>query len=160
MFQLTRRVDYALLALAHLARSSGALATVREIAELYGVPQTLLAQILRVLARAELLVSVRGSKGGYRLNRPAEEISIAELMDCLDMPVQILCCAGETDSCQISTTCLIRDAVQTLQTKIERVFRETSIAEIAGVGSESSEGTACLPTHTCAPAHTGQKERS
>ncbi len=133
MFQLTRRVDYALLALAHMAQHRAELATVRELSEHYGIPHTLLAQILRVLARSGLLSSVRGSKGGYRLAREPETITVADVMSCLDMPVQIVSCVGGEEGCTLSPTCLIRGPLQVLQSRVEDVFKATTLADIAAV---------------------------
>ena len=83
--KLTRRSEYALLALIHLARAKGeGYVAVAAIAEAQGLPAKFLEQLLMALKRARLVQSQKGPHGGYRLARPAEEISLAEVIRLLD----------------------------------------------------------------------------
>ena len=72
MLRLSKKADYALIAMRHLAASEpGSSSSAREIAESYAIPAELLAKVLQRLVRARLLVSVQGTRGGYKLGRPA-----------------------------------------------------------------------------------------
>jgi Rrf2 family transcriptional regulator, cysteine metabolism repressor len=83
--KLTRRSEYALLALLHLARAKGeGYVAVAAIAEAQGLPAKFLEQLLMALKRARLVMSRKGPHGGYRLARPAEKISLAEVIRLLD----------------------------------------------------------------------------
>ncbi|HEX5854489.1 MAG TPA: Rrf2 family transcriptional regulator [Thermoanaerobaculia bacterium] len=83
--KLTRRSEYALLALLHLARAKGeGYVAVSAIAEAQGLPPQFLEQLLMALKRARLVKSRKGPHGGYRLARPAEKISLAEVIRLLD----------------------------------------------------------------------------
>jgi len=83
--KLTRRSEYALLALIHLARAKGeGYVAVAAIAEAQGLPAKFLEQLLMALKRARLVGSQKGPHGGYRLARPAEKISLAEVIRLLD----------------------------------------------------------------------------
>jgi Rrf2 family cysteine metabolism transcriptional repressor len=83
--KLTRRSEYALLALIHLARAKGAgYVSVAAMAEAQGLPAKFLEQLLMALKRARLVKSQKGPHGGYRLARPAEKISLAEVIRLLD----------------------------------------------------------------------------
>ena len=83
--KLTRRSEYALLALIHLARAKGeGYVAVAAIAEAQGLPAKFLEQLLMALKRARLVKSQKGPHGGYRLARPAEKISLAEVIRLLD----------------------------------------------------------------------------
>ena len=83
--KLTRRSEYALLALIHLARAKGeGYVAVAAIAEAQGLPPQFLEQLLMALKRARLVTSQKGPHGGYRLARPAEKISLAEVIRLLD----------------------------------------------------------------------------
>ena len=83
--KLTRRSEYALLALIHLARAKGeGYVAVAAIAEAQGLPAKFLEQLLMALKRARLVKSQKGPHGGYRLARPAEKISLAEGIRLLD----------------------------------------------------------------------------
>jgi len=83
--KLTRRSEYALLALVHLARTKGqGYVAVAAIAEAQGLPAKFLEQLLMALKRARLVKSQKGPHGGYRLARPADRISLAEVIRLLD----------------------------------------------------------------------------
>jgi Rrf2 family cysteine metabolism transcriptional repressor len=83
--KLTRRSEYALLALIHLARAKGeGYVAVAAIAEAQGLPARFLEQLLMALKRARLVKSQKGPHGGYRLARPADKISLAEVIRLLD----------------------------------------------------------------------------
>jgi len=83
--KLTRRSEYALLALIHLARAKGeGYVAVAAMAEAQGLPAKFLEQLLVALKGAHLVKSRKGPHGGYRLARPAERISLAEVIRLLD----------------------------------------------------------------------------
>jgi Rrf2 family protein len=83
--KLTRRSEYALLALIHLARAKGeGYVAVAAIAQAQGLPAKFLEQLLMALKRARLVKSQKGPHGGYQLARPAEKISLAEVIRLLD----------------------------------------------------------------------------
>lgn len=84
MIQLTKRTEYGLIALVHLADKGGAFVSVREIADHYPVPKRLLAEVLKDLARAELVESARGKDGGYALRRAPEHITLAHIVAALE----------------------------------------------------------------------------
>ncbi len=83
--KLTRRSEYALLALIHLARAEGkGYVNVAAMAEAQGLPGKFLEQLLMALKRGGLVKSQKGPHGGYRLSRPAGKISLAEIIRLLD----------------------------------------------------------------------------
>jgi Rrf2 family protein len=83
--KLTTRSEYALLALIHLARARGpAYVSAVSISEAQGLPPKFLEQLLLVLKRGGLVKSQKGQRGGYKLARPAEKISLAEIIRLLD----------------------------------------------------------------------------
>jgi Rrf2 family protein len=86
--QVSARVDYGTRALAELAsRDAGQLVTSEELAGLQGIPVKFLEGILTQLRRAGLVVSKRGVDGGYRLGRPADAITVADVFRALDGPI-------------------------------------------------------------------------
>ena len=77
MLRLSKKADYALIAMKHLAQKHRADATcAREIAEQYDIPLELMAKVLQRLVRSRLLVSTQGTRGGYMLGRPANTVSV------------------------------------------------------------------------------------
>ncbi len=103
MLKLTKKADYGLIALRHLAlvanRDNGhglrGSAPAKDIAEAYGIPLPLLSKVLQKLARAGLLASEQGTNGGYRLARDAEEISALEAIRTIDGPIILTQCFTE-----------------------------------------------------------------
>ena len=81
MLQLTKRTEYGLIALTHLAHRAGSVASVREICDRYPVPRRLVAEVLKDLCHARLVESHRGAGGGYRLARSPEAISVGDVVE-------------------------------------------------------------------------------
>src|ERR1035437_1275386 len=85
MLSLTKKTGYGLIAMTHLAQlEAHEVASAREIADLFGVPASLLMNVLKELAAAGYVESVRGAKGGYRLARRPEEINLADLVSAME----------------------------------------------------------------------------
>ena len=114
MLSLSKRADYALLALSHLAAVQAAdparLVNTKEIAEQYEIPTELLAKLLQTLAKNGIVASHPGPTGGYRLLRAPSAVSISEIITAIDGPLAILPCSnGQGDSCKQFSRCTIRD---------------------------------------------------
>lgn len=84
MLQLTKRTEYGLIALVHMADHQGRVVSAREIGEHYPIPRRLLAEVLKDLTHAGLIESQRGATGGYTLVRPADAITLAEIVTTLE----------------------------------------------------------------------------
>ncbi len=84
MISVTAKSRYAVVGMAELARSSGSPVPIGVVAERRGIPVQFLEQLFSTLRRAGLLVSQRGVGGGYRLARPAEQITVLEVVQALD----------------------------------------------------------------------------
>ena len=86
MLKLTKKADYGLIALRHLASVPGATASTKDIADTYHLPVPLLAKVLQQLTRAGILTSVAGTNGGYKLARDPRRISALEVVRAIDGP--------------------------------------------------------------------------
>ena len=82
MLSFSRKTDYALVALAHLAGRAG-VASAREIGQTYGLPIALMMKILKRLQRNGIIKSVRGVNGGYRLGLDLHTVSLYDLLDAV-----------------------------------------------------------------------------
>src|SRR5512147_2274078 len=111
MLRLSKKADYALIAMKHLARkTSGApSASAREIAEEYAIPIELMAKVLQRLVRTGLLVSTQGTRGGYALARGPAVITVADVIQAIDGPMTVTACSTEHDVCGQFSKCSIRD---------------------------------------------------
>jgi Rrf2 family protein len=132
MLRLSKKADYALIAMKHLAqRADGASASAREIAEAYDIPLELLAKVLQRLVRARLLVSVQGTRGGYRLGRPAAAIPVADVIQSVDGPVAVTACSTDDHNCDQYSKCSIRDPLWKIRSRIIDALNMVSVAELA-----------------------------
>lgn len=136
MLALTKKSGYALIALTHLARLDGqGVASAREIASLAGAPLPLLMNVLKELAAAGYVESVRGARGGYRLARELEKISLAELVEAMEGPVRLSECTGDLTKHQECTLvmmaqCPVNDPVHRVQRRINDFLKKITLADI------------------------------
>ena len=132
MLRLSKRVDYALMAMKHLAQKPGAPSTsARDIAEQYDIPIELLAKVLQRLVRTGLLVSTQGTRGGYTLSRPSAAISVADVIQAIDGPLTVTACSTEKVSCEQYSKCNIRDPLWQIRERIAATLDTVTIAEMA-----------------------------
>ena len=133
MLRLSKRTDYALIAMRHLAlHADRGWASAREIAEAYDVPVELLAKVLQRLVRQGLLASHQGINGGYELARPARQISVAQVIEAIDGPLTMTACSeGDDQSCDQFARCNIRDPLWRIKDRIVAALATCSIQEMA-----------------------------
>lgn len=132
MLRLSKKADYALIAMKHLALRSGeSAASAREIAEHYDIPVELMAKVLQRLARGGLLVSQQGTRGGYSLARAATGISVADVIQAVDGPLTVTACATDDENCDQYAKCSIRDPLWRIKDRILTALAACSIFEIA-----------------------------
>ena len=132
MLRLSKKTDYALIALKDLASSpQGGASSAREIAARYNIPVELMAKVLQRLAKRGLLASHHGKRGGYDLARPATMISVADVIQAVDGPVAVTACSDIDESCEQYSTCNVRDPLWRLKDRIVRTLAEFTIDELA-----------------------------
>jgi Rrf2 family protein len=147
MLRLSKKSDYALIAMKHLATrpDGGGSSSAREISESYDIPLELLAKVLQRLVRAKLLASVQGTRGGYRLGRQAAAISVADVIQAVDGPVTVTACSPDDHDCEQYTKCSIRDPLWKIKNKILESLNTVSVAEMA---ADVDAPPPAAPTHT------------
>ncbi len=127
MLQLSKKVDYALMALMDLAKREGPRST-REIAEGYGMPQDLLAKILQRLAKEGLVASQQGTKGGYRLAEPAAAIHVVRVIEAIEGPLSLTRCWTDLGACDQLDTCNIKSPLQRLNDHVLLTLSQVTLA--------------------------------
>jgi Rrf2 family protein len=134
MFQISKKVEYGLIAMRHMALSSnGHIITSKEIADLYQIPYELLAKVMQKLAKEKFISSHQGVNGGYTLSRHPGELKLSAIINAIeDQPsVSIIQCEAESpENCSIHTTCTIKNPLVKLQGNINKMFEEMSILEM------------------------------
>ncbi len=132
MLRLSKKADYALMAMKHLAnRPDAASASAREIAEQYDIPIELMAKVLQRLARRNLLTSHQGTRGGYRLARASSAISVADIIQAIDGPLTVTACSIEAENCGQYAKCNVRDPLWRIKDRIVAALATCSLQEIA-----------------------------
>jgi len=131
MLKLTKKADYALMAMKHLAESaSKAALSAKDVADAYGIPPEALAKILQRLAKAGLLHSVHGINGGYMLARAAHTISAFEVIQAIDGPLFITSCVTVRGECDQTDRCNIREPLRKVNESIEAVLKRIKISHM------------------------------
>ena len=108
MLRLSKKADYALIAMKHLAlRGDRGSSSAREIAELYDIPIELMAKVLQRLVQRGLLVSQQGTRGGYQLGRGPSQVSVADVIQAIEGPVTVTACSTDDGQCEQFSKCNI-----------------------------------------------------
>ena len=139
MLKLTKKADYGLIAVKHLAeKGPNGSSSAKEIAEAYRIPAEALAKILQKLAKAKLLVSHHGTNGGYALARDARRISALEVIRAIDGPLFITSCLPhDTGGCEQSGCCTIREPLRQVNESIRALLDDIKIADMRGSRSRA-----------------------
>jgi len=135
VLKLTKKADYGLIALRHLASLPAPLedatASAKDIADLYSLPVPLLAKVLQQLTRAKILQSVSGTNGGYRLARDPRRITALEVVRAIDGPVILTHCFTEHSTCDQSDNCTVREPLRKVHEAILDVLHRFTITDLA-----------------------------
>ena len=136
MLKLTKKADYGLIAVKHLAeRHPAGACSANEIARAYGIPTELLAKILQKLAKNGLLVSQHGTNGGYVLARPPAEISAFEVIRAIEGPLFITSCVTDRRECGQMTRCTVRQPLQQVNETLVKALSAVTISSLAAEGT-------------------------
>jgi Rrf2 family protein len=131
VLKLTKKADYALMAMKHLAEHSAeGSRSAKDVSDAYGIPPEALAKILQRLAKAGLLQSQHGINGGYMLARPAHTISAFEVIRAIDGPLFITSCVTVRGECDQSDRCNIREPLRKVNDSIEAVLKRIKISHM------------------------------
>jgi Rrf2 family protein len=140
MLSLTRKTDYALIALTHMAQDPEGCCSAREIAGRYHVPLPLLMNILKLLTRRGLARSARGPHGGYTLAVAPAEITLYDVIRAVEGPVQLVQCvdhhasrpeeAAKASSCGLMSLCPVHSPIQLVHNKLVEFLTGVTLADV------------------------------
>ncbi len=132
MFKLSKKADYGLIAVKHLAMHREQHAcSANEIAEEYGISSTLMAKVLQKLARQNLVAAKHGSSGGYQLSKAPDQISALEVITAIDGPVLITSCVTSHGNCDATSKCSVREPLRRVNDSILNVLGTVTIAHMS-----------------------------
>ena len=138
MIRLTRETDYAIVLLVRLASQpesgpapGSASQNARELAEACRLRPPMVGKILKTLARGGILASQRGAKGGYSLARPAERITVAEVVTAMEGPIALTeCTSDEEGCCDNESFCGVRGNWQLINHAVRQALDGLTLAEM------------------------------
>ena len=136
MLKLSKLADYATVLMTAVARQPEQTHTGQSLAERTRLPLPTVAKLLKTLARGGLLESLRGAHGGYRLARPAERITIADIIHALEGPIAVTACADHGGACNLETSCATRANWRLINHAIREALEAVTLAQMAQAGTE------------------------
>jgi Rrf2 family protein len=151
VLKLTKKADYGLIALRHLASVPDSTASAKDIADLYHLPVPLLAKVLQKLKTSGILQSVAGTNGGYKLSRRPDRISALEVVRAIDGPVILTHCFTEHGACDQSENCTVREPLRRVHEAILELLNNFKITDLAEAGPLKLTPPP-IPLHPARPA--------
>jgi Rrf2 family protein len=144
--RINTKVRYAIRLMADIAKHShGQPVTLKDIAERQDLPKYYLSQLAAPLKHAALLKSIWGNKGGYLLNRPAEEMTLLDVLEAVDGPVAVLDCVLDPGVCDRSDFCECLGIWRNVNEAIVKTLEGYSLADLAGTSRPvSRNGDLCI----------------
>ncbi|HMI53000.1 MAG TPA: SUF system Fe-S cluster assembly regulator [Candidatus Saccharimonadales bacterium] len=132
MFKLSKKADYGLIAVKHLAMHREQHAcSANEVAEEYGISTTLMAKVLQKLARQGMVAAKHGSSGGYQLAKEPEHITALDVISAIDGPVLITSCVTSHGACDATDKCSVREPLRRVNESILNVLNTVTIAQLS-----------------------------
>ncbi|MBN2686450.1 MAG: SUF system Fe-S cluster assembly regulator [Pontiellaceae bacterium] len=129
MLRITKIADYGFLLLVHMAaQEEGSLHNAKDLSKSLGVPLPTVSKVLKILTQGSILKSHQGSKGGYSLARPANQISAAEVIEVVEGPVAITDCSS-AEGCE--RNCQVSHSWKKVNLSMVGVLRQLTLADMA-----------------------------
>ena len=129
MVLISRKVDYAILALCHLMRTPGG-CSARELSAFYNLSRPFLANILKELCHHGFIESQRGFLGGYRLAKEPSAITVDNIITALDGPFQLMSCAREGEKCEVADICPVKGPLRLVHDRLAAVLAQTTLEDL------------------------------
>jgi FeS assembly SUF system regulator len=150
MIRLSRLADYGVVLMTHIASAQPVPHSAQSVARATAIPLPTASKLLSSLASAGLLTAMRGVKGGYRLARRPEEISVADIVGAIDGPIALTHCIERGPGhCELEALCPSRTGWEVLNRSVRRAFEDVSLAHLLAPALMPG---ACVP-------HGGDRER-
>lgn len=130
MLRISKLTDYGTVLLAFLAEHQETVRSAADVAQATGIAVPTVSKLLKSLARAGLVTSTRGSAGGYRLARPPQQISAADVIDALEGPVSITECSASDGDCEHEGICSVGGAWQRVNVAIRRALQDVTLNDL------------------------------
>jgi Rrf2 family protein len=132
MLQITRQTEYAIRGLQELARrNSDRPVQLRSIAQACDVSEAFLAKIFQMLSQQDIVKSHRGVKGGFSLGRPADEITLRDIVEVCEGGISLNHCLRKVDPCENAGDCPIGPVWRRAQEAMVAALEQTRLADVS-----------------------------
>ena len=129
MLKLTRKLEYALIALRHMQDKGDTFISAKEIADMYLIPRELLAKTLQQMAKLNYIRATQGPRGGYRIRKGLTKISLTQFIEDIEGPIGIVDCSINSDCIQLGN-CNIRMPLKQINNNIRSIFNGIRVGDI------------------------------
>jgi len=135
MLRISRLADYAVLIATFMAREKNIKFSSRDISKMTSINLPTVNKILSLLAKKEIIIAIRGSKGGYKINQSIEKISIKDLVEAIDGPVALTVCSEDNkeNKCDLYSGCISRLNWQKVNDTIINSLSEIKLSQMNNV---------------------------
>jgi FeS assembly SUF system regulator len=135
VLRISKLTDYGTVLLAHLATNQAGVCSAADVAGATGIAPPTVSKLLKSLARAGLVTSTRGANGGYRLSRPPQQITAADVIDALEGPVSITECSASDGDCEHEGVCSVGGAWQRINVAIRQALKDVTLNDLVRANS-------------------------
>lgn len=139
MLKLSKLTDYATVILSYMAKDPVNMHAAQEISEVTGISPPTVSKVLKLLLKAKVLTSIRGSKGGYLLARSPEKISVASVINALEGPIALTECSASHQSCEQATGCEIKGNWDLINKTIFNALESVTLADMVAPAKQPTE---------------------
>ena len=130
MLRVTKLADYGIVMLTYFATHRENTWNARDIAKVVRLPLPVVSKVLKLLSKAGLLASQRGTKGGYSLALQPEEITVAAIIRALEGPIAVTECTDMTRDCDLELRCPVRTNWHLINRAIQLALEKITLAEM------------------------------
>lgn len=147
MLRISKLTDYAILMMVELARE-GEMLSAHALADRVHIEAPTAGKVLKQLAGAGLVESFRGASGGYRVTRPADDISVAEVIAAIEGPIAMTECSAEPGLCHHESSCNLRGNWQRISIAVARALQAVTLAEMSAPRHPAPDSLRIMTLHT------------
>ena len=132
MFKINRKLEYALIALRHMSsKAPGQLTSAKEICDIYHIPFDPTSRVLQIMVSGEVVRAEHGAHGGYQILKDLTKVSMRDLTQMIEGPIQIVnCFHGDYSHCDITASCNVISPMLNLNERIAALFKTITVGEL------------------------------
>jgi len=132
MFKINRKLEYALISLRHMsAKAPGQLTSAKEICDIYNTPFDPTSRVLQIMAQHQIVRAEQGAHGGYQILKDLSKVSLQDLTQMIEGPLEIVnCFHGNYSHCDITASCNVISPMLNLNERIAGFFKNINVQEL------------------------------